>query len=159
MVRIAKALALVIACCAIGCAVASPRVVTLVVPYVPILPLEPTNHRWLGAASCDLQGEPVIWLHPALSDEVRPWVLLHERVHIEQMKAFGGCILFDARIKRDSMFRLHVESEAYCNVLEAQRKTHIVPAPSYGSIVRQLAEDYGFTYEPDSVLAAMTCRG
>lgn len=157
MVRHLKAIGTVIACLVIGCAV-TPRVVVVVTPYVPILHLNPATHRWLGAMTCDLQGQPVIWLHPALDKESARYVLLHEMIHVEQAKAWGGCMNFDRRVRADSMFRLRVEGESYCGVYSAQRRSHVQPWPTYDSIVRQLVEDYGFNYERDSAIAAMPCR-
>jgi hypothetical protein len=140
-------------------ACASSRIVTVVVPYVPVLHLEPTNQRWLGAASCDVQGQPVIWLHPALSASHAPWVLLHERVHVLQMESAGGCERFDRRVRADSMYRLRMEAESYCAVLEGQRLAHQTwVGPPYASIVRQLLEDYSYNYARDSVIAALPCR-
>jgi hypothetical protein len=155
MIRFTKALLTVLACILVACA--NPRVVTVVVPYVPVLNLQPFS-IWNGAADCDLNGQPVIYLHPSLSSDVRPWIYTHELIHTEQMKAWGGCARFSARVRADSMFRLHVEAEAYCGIWRAQRMAHLVPYPSYESIVDQLADDYGHKFERDTVRAALPCR-
>lgn len=157
MKRMRLAAVLTAAALAVSACAPAPRVVTAVVPYTAVLLLHPES-VWNGAADCDVQGQPVIYLHPQLAPEMVSWIHLHESIHVEQMRAWGGCAAFARLVRADSMFQLRIEAEAYCGVLKAQRRARFPAQPTYDSIVRQLAEDYTHKYARDAVVAALPCR-
>src|SRR3954470_17946694 len=65
-------------------------------PSVLALDTADTNNRSvLGGTNCDLSGEPYIVLRPSLDSTRRFWVLIHEHVHVRQMREHtGGCAGF-----------------------------------------------------------------
>lgn len=160
MVKHLKALALVLACVAIGCAGAfsMPRVVTMVEPYTPILPLDERANPGLdGRVLCDLLGMPVIYIRLSLPDSVAPMVLLHEKIHVEQAYAMGGCRNLRQRISSDSMFRLQMEADAFCGVFNTERLAGHPPHESVQDIFAVLSTKYQAAYDSAAVWKAMKC--
>ena len=148
-----KALALL--CLVAGCV--APRVVVVVEPYVPIMHMEYSNGWVTGMARCDVNGQPVIQVHPRLDSTEHKWTTTHELIHVQQMYAFGGCLKFLARYSADSMFKLATESESYCGVLMAQRRLRVKPLIAFEEIVTMLMTRYQHYYTRDAVLAALPC--
>lgn len=155
MVKAFKALTLILACVFVGCAVAPPRVV--IQPYVAILPLDTSEHRAIGTMGCDLNGHPVIFVHPWLSSSRVPFVLAHEFRHIRQTESHGGCLAFNQRMDADSMFRLSMEADAYCSTLVLQRLQNVEPDPSLEDIIAILRTKYYSDYDSLAVTRAMPC--
>lgn len=148
--------ALALLCLVAGCTVS--RVVTVVQPYVAVLPIEaPDAVSYLGATRCDLQGHPYILVAPNVSEDSAQWILHHERVHILQIESNGGCVKFVRRYASDTVFRLVVEAEAFCGVFVAQRALHLSPSPDFDRIVDLLQHWYGAAYTREAVLDAMPC--
>lgn len=164
MVRALKYPLVILGCLAIGCAgaLSLPRVVTVVEPYTPILPLDEGRNPGLdGRVMCDLVGMPVIYIRTTLADSVGPWVLLHEKVHVEQALGMkGGCIALRQRISSDSMFRLKIEGAAFCHVYSTELLTGHKPHESYQSMFWVLSNKYQAEYDSVSVATALLpCHG
>lgn len=162
MVRLAKALLTVAAIIAVACAVAPPpRVVTVITPHVSILPLDVAKNPGLnGRVLCDLQGYPVIFIRMGMPEHPTRWTVVHERVHAEQAFAHrGGCIGLRTEMSQDSMFRLAMESAAFCGVFSAQKATGDQEDPDRDEIFRLLSERYGAAYDSATVTSAMVLCG
>lgn len=134
-----------------------PRVVTVVVPYVALLPIESFSD-FDGRVRCDLQGNPVIYIRTTMEPEQQAWIIVHERVHVAQSQAYpGGCFGLRDEMARDSMFRLRVEAAAYCETFNAQRVAKVEPRPTFGEIVTILRQYYLAAYDSSAVRSAMPC--
>lgn len=161
MNRHAKALLTFLGCLLIGCsAVLMPRVVTVVTPYVPILPMDTLRDPGLmGAVRCDLAGYPVILLKPGMSPADGTATLIHEQIHVAQAQAHrGGCRGLRQQMATDSMFRLAMEADAFCGTFSAQRTVGLIPDPSLGSIIETLRTKYQADYDSSAIVRAMYCR-
>lgn len=154
-----KAIVLAVFFVAAACAIAPyPRVVTAIEPYTPILPLDEIAYPGLdGQVRCDLQGMPVIYIRLTLPDRVAPMVLHHERVHVAQAHAAGGCFKLRARMSSDSMFRLQMEADAFCSTFELERMAGETPHESARTIFGILSTKYGAAYDSAAVVKAMRC--
>lgn len=143
-----------------GCGNPPTRVVTMVVPYVAVLPLDVQRDPGLdGRVICDMIGVPVILLRPTLPPEQIPFVMLHEKIHVAQAQAHPrGCIGLRTQMAQDTMYRLQMEAEAFCGVVEAQRRMQVKPEPSVREIVDILATRYYAAYDSTAITAAMRCR-
>jgi hypothetical protein len=162
MVKLAKALLTFLACILVACAVAPmPRVVTVVEPYVSMLPLDPEKNPGLdGRVLCDLMGYPVIFVRLGLSAAQTRAIVVHEKVHAQQAFAHrGGCRGLREEMSRDSMFRLSMEATAFCATLSAQKALREEQDPDYQEIFTILSEKYHAAYEPEAVRSAMVMCG
>ena len=94
---------------------------TTVIPYTAVIPLEGSGA--LGRTNCDLAGQPYIQINLNVPPEYRVWILVHERAHVAQIRAFAGtCFDYMARYRDDTPFRLKQEAEAFCAVYTEQKK-------------------------------------
>lgn len=154
-----KAIVLAVFFVGAACALAPyPRVVTAIEPYTPILPLDEIANPGLdGQVRCDLQGMPVIYIRLTLPDRVAPMVLLHEKIHVTQAHAVGGCIKLRQRISSDTMFRLQMEADAFCGVYLTEQLAGETPHESVGTIFQTLSTKYGAAYDSAAVRKAMRC--
>jgi hypothetical protein len=153
MVKALVLLALAVACQPIE----PPRVVTVVVPYTAVLPLDPGETNIMGKSGCDMNGAPVIWIHPLLPPEEAQWVLVHERIHITQKYAHGGCLPFMKKYREDRSFRLDMEVEAFCGTYLAQVAAKVPPNPTRDAIEHILHVYYGQIWSAQEVKDAMVC--
>jgi hypothetical protein len=136
----------------------APRVVTVVTPYVSVLPLDSNNTQSLGQLRCDMANQPVIFVHPRLAPERQAWILTHERIHLEQSRIYGGCRSYYQRMGSDSLFRLAMEGEAFCQVAKAQQSVGAPVEPSYAEAYWLLRTSYYSSYDSVAVVKAMGCR-
>lgn len=158
--RSLNALATVVGCLLIGCSARlMPRVVTVVVPYVPILVMDTIREPGLmGAVRCDIGGMPYVLMKPGMSVGDAGFVLTHELIHVEQARAHRqGCRGLRAQMGRDSMFRLAMEADAFCGVYRAQQTIGLKPDPTLATIVETLRQRYHAAYDSAAVLRAMSC--
>lgn len=125
---------------------------------VAIIPLE-EDDAVLGRVSCDsVKNVPIIGLAPRLDSAQRTWVLLHERIHLSQIKDFGkGCMAFSKRYISDLTFRLKIEAEAFCGVYFVQTAKKVSPEPTLDGIMWRLLNRYDAVWSPIEVSRAMTC--
>lgn len=149
-------------CCASQAPSPAAGVIAVVQPYAAVLVLADTADHSLGRTGCDLNGQPVIWLHRGLPPERVAAVLLHERVHVEQMRAYvDGCFEFAERYRSDAAFKLRAEAEAFCVVYEAQRRVGAAADPSVARILQILMTPgplgYGATWSEAEAKRAMAC--
>lgn len=152
-----KAFALLLA---LGCThvVEIPRVVTVVVPYVAVLPLEAErDSTMLGKQRCDLNGNPTVFVDTTQTPETQRWILTHEAIHVAQTRVHGGCKAFGERYRDDANFRLMVESEAFCQVALAQQAAGVKVWPDRRDIIWRLQFRYGLLVLPDSIEKAVRC--
>lgn len=152
MVKSLAVLLLVVLACV------APRVVTVVQPYTAVLPLDSSNTQSLGQLRCDMANQPVIFIHPRLSPERQAWILVHERVHLEQSRVYGGCKVYYLRMGTDTLFRLAMEGEAFCQVAKAQRQMNAAIEPSYAEAFWLLRKSYYSDYDSSAVVGALNCR-
>lgn len=157
----AVAFAALIALILVGGSCTTTRVVTAVTPYVAVLPQDTANHA-LGSTDCDLNGRPIIFVNLRVRSTYLQWVILHERVHVEQILAFpGGCPRYANAYGTNDKFRLRAEAEAFCDVLAAQTAAGIDPMPDRDDIVALLTSTSGRGYKgqwtSDDVRSAMPC--
>ncbi len=140
-----------------GCA-PTPQVVTVVVPSIAILPLDSSDDA-LGRTGCDLMGQPVIFLNGKLTESSKSWVLVHERIHVAQVRAFkGGCEAFSKKYISDSTFKLRVELEAFCQVYLAQVSLGNKPSPDIQGIVWRIMNKYQSEYTEVEVRKYLDCE-
>lgn len=67
-----------------------------------------------GRTQCDKNGQPEIWIRKKYYGTLGFTSLLaHERQHVRQMDAGGGCEAFTAKFRQDSLFRFDAELEAF----------------------------------------------
>lgn len=137
-----------------------PRVVTAVVPYTAMLPLDPRENPGLdGRVICDLAGFPVILVRLGLDRPSTEAVLHHERAHVVQAQNHpGGCVGLRQQMSRDTMYRLVMEADAFCAVSDAQRKVGREPDPSWSEIFDILRTRYDAQYDSAAVVKAMRCQ-
>lgn len=116
-----------------------PYVVTVVVPYAAILPITDTSDHSLGHTFCDLAGQPYRTVSMRLSVEDVQWVVLHENIHVVQMREHeGGCFGFAMHYRTDESFRLQMEADAFCGTYTAQVAAGVPPTPTLLHIVVNL---------------------
>lgn len=75
--------------------------------YAPLAP------NYLGATICSNE-RIVIVLAPGLDSNQHREVLVHEKIHVRQIREFGSCRAFTIKYRASIVFRLGVEIEAYC---------------------------------------------
>lgn len=94
-----------------------PQVEVVEVEWPPCLP-------WgvcvIGQVICSESNRPIIVIRPGIDSTQRPFTLLHEVVHQNQMK--GDCKAVQKRYRSDPQFRYNMELEAYCLESEARIK-------------------------------------
>ena len=134
------------------------HVVTRTVPYVALVLQDTADHGALGRSGCDQTGQPYRSISAWAPILLVPWIVLHEDIHVEQMRAHkGGCIGFAIEYNTNPAAKLHYEAEAYCGVFTAQTSVGMTPDPSLHSIVRRLQATYHEDWDEDEIHAAMTC--
>lgn len=77
----------------------------------------------LARMTCDTTGnQPVILLNAEQEQTHtdKPFVLLHEQIHVSQMARYGHCQKFIERYRDDKVFAFQMEAEAYCGELEVR---------------------------------------
>lgn len=147
---------------AVACGVqqvpAVPHVVTVIQPYVAVVPLAASGGITIGQVQCDRgAGYPYIQIDTTLTPEETAAVLIHENIHVAQVRAYGSCRAFAARYEADTTFRLQVEADAYCGTLNAQRAAKRPADPVFDDIVAMLMQNYRARYTRDAVLKALPC--
>lgn len=146
---------------ALAVACSGPVVVvrdTVTVPYIAVIPIEnPDAVTYLGAVRCDLGNKPYVLISTQLSDSAMRWVAKHERVHLDQIQAYGSCNAFVQQFQVDTMFRLHAEADAYCAIVTAQRKAKVALDPDVEGVIWRLMNRYQASYTRDAVLKALPC--
>jgi hypothetical protein len=142
-----------------GCAPAQPHIISMTVPYTSTLLLDSADDAW-GRTKCEVGGEPIIYIHPRVGNRL-PWVMLHERVHVEQARHFpGGCFSFARRYQEDHEFQLQAEVQAFCVVYDQQARMGIIPNPSAPDIVEALASpSYGSHWSKITIANHLSCGG
>lgn len=149
----------IVAICAVACATL-PNVVTVVKDYVPVIMIDNADGvTWLGQTRCDVAGHPFILLNPRMAPEQVPWIVSHEKIHVAQSEAAGGCERFVKRYMADSLFRLQTEATAFCQVYKAQLTAGASFDPPLKTIVWVLHYRYASEYTEQAVEDAISgCR-
>jgi hypothetical protein len=135
-------------------------VVPVVSAYTAVLLIDDTLDVALGRTACDLNDNAVIYLRGGMARGQLESVLLHERIHVAQTRAFAaGCSAYVARYNSDDAFRLRVEAEAFCGVYEVQMRVSGAANPNLLAIVQTLMQQrsYKATWTPADVRRAMRC--
>lgn len=92
--------------------------VAVIVTHVPTTQIVSAAipKQYDGVTVCSQDNQPVIVLQEGVAGtDVEAIVLVHEMTHVRQNLAYkGGCKEFSKRYNRDSVFRMKMETEAYC---------------------------------------------
>ena len=106
-------------------------------------PTLPANYA--GMAICDrASNEPIVLIQPYLQNSpLFGLVLAHEMEHVRQSINYkGGCREFGKRYEEDLIFRVDIEAEAYCKVLDSHIKVEYYEV-ALNKVIRDVYSIYG----------------
>ena len=145
---------------ALGACAGNPKVgvVAIVTSSVLVVPMDTAETGVLGRTNCDLTNQAYVLINMRLNTEGRKWVLAHERAHVEQVRASGvGCYAYMERYRKDPLFRLRTEGEAFCMVWYLQKQTGAPLSPDVPTIVQMLLKYPESAWTEEEVRNALVC--
>lgn len=84
-------------------------------PYVPVVVI-PTS-KAQGWTVCDQKGNPAIVYYNSVPPDYERFLLLHEWVHVSQVRRDGDCRRFLRKYAASELVRMESEAEAECVVV------------------------------------------
>lgn len=94
--------------------------VTVKRDYVPVIEV-PTDNNVLGWTTCDQAGNIVILYKETVDPNYFRYLMLHENVHVWQIRKYGDCEEFMKAYSASKSMQLQIEGEAECVTLAFAR--------------------------------------
>lgn len=112
----------------------------------------------IGGVRCDARGRLVVLRSDEVVEPSQVAILrVHEYVHVEQMLSYG-CKRFEERFRRDSLFAMQMELEAYCVSTLMQIKPGMDTTMALTGFVMYLHSKFRPLITLDSAWALTPCR-